>query len=345
MKLLVASWYVVPGCSGGWTTVMDLLQPRHQLFFLGAAVPGGMDVCEGIPVRRLRWPATSSESWPFANRVRERLFATSLASSLRRAFDDSGSELAICLDERMACAASRAGLPWGLRLHSNPGLLAPDAYAALLKEALFVTCGQLDTPGAVFLPHSADLSRFEYREPPAAEAVIMTSSLVEPEQPEVFVRGTAASGLRGTLAGQGPLRHDLELLCSETGGRVRLVPPVNRMAMPELLSRHQIGVACLRKGWPTTYQMKIAEYQASGLFPLVQPWSEFAAIAPSLTRTFEDAGELASVIAQIAAEWPGTLDTRRANRAYALERFTIENARNQFDAILQGLDLRVRGHP
>jgi hypothetical protein len=323
---------------------MDLLQPRHEPVFIGAAAPGGMRECEGIPVRPLAWPARASEGWLLANRLREILFNSSLAAALRRAFEDSGSSLALCLDERMASAASRAGIPWGLRLHSHPGLLPRTGYEELIRGALFVTGSQPDIPGAVFLPHSVDLSRFEYREPARAEAVVMTSSLVDAEQPDLFVRGAAASGLRGTLAGQGPLRREMEALCSETGGRVRLLPPVNRMALPKLLSAHQIGVACLTRGWHTTYQMKVTEYQASGLFPLVQPWSELAREAPSLTRTFEDAAGLAGEIERLASGWADTLDQRRANRTFAYERYSIEKARMQFDEILQGLDLPVRGH-
>lgn len=340
MRMLVASWYVVPGCSGGWTTVMDLLLPMHQAAFVGASARPGEGLCEGIPVRGLAWPANAAEGWPFANRIRKRLFERFLAQSVRRAFEGFRADIVLCLDERMASASRRAGLPFAMRLHSHPGLLPVDEYDELVSSALFVTGSQPDIRGAVFLPHSVDLSRFEYSEPPAARSVIMTSSLVKAENPAIFVKGTAASGLRGTLVGQGPLRGEMERLCAGTAGRVDFHGPVGRAALPSLLSAHQIGVACLQKGWHTTYQMKVTEYQAAGLFPLVQPWSELSRLAPRLTRTFEDADGLAEQLSWLASHWADTLELRRANRAFAIERYSIEGAREQFDEILRSSTAR-----
>jgi hypothetical protein len=104
--------------------------------------------------------------------------------------------------------------------------------------------------------------------------------------------------------------------------------------MSALLGAHQIGVACLEKGWHTTYQMKVTEFQAAGLFPVVQPWSELALEAPGLTRTFEDADDLAAVLDGIRNDWRATLEMRRANRAFAFSRYHILDARKRFEAML-----------
>lgn len=334
MRILVATWFVVPGYSGGWTTVLDLLEPEHRVAFLCASAPPGMRECEGTPVRGLPLRARMTAPWPAGNRFREMIFRRSLERAVRRAAGDHEADLVLCLDEHMARAACDAGLPFALRLHSHPGLLAGSEYGRVVESALFVTGSQPGMPGAVFLPHGLDLDRFEYREPPAAEAAVMPTSLVHAERPDVFVRGVSMSGMTGTLVGQGPLRRELQDLCRATGGRVRLLEPVGRSMLPGLLSRHQVGVACLEQGWHTVHQMKVTEYQAAGLFPLVQPWSELAVEAPELTLTFTDAEELADRLDRLRSDWASTLETRRRGREYAFSRFHVRTAKSLFSELL-----------
>ncbi|MBN1433604.1 hypothetical protein JW921_02520 [Candidatus Fermentibacterales bacterium] len=335
MRILVASWYVRPGFSGGWTTVLDLLQPRHVPAFLVAVGPEGNSDCEGVRVTGLPRRARLLRPWPLANRIRLLISGTALRGALHRAFEQHGAALVLCLDELMARGAMEAGLPYALRLHSCPSILERDAYRSVVSGALFATGSQPGIPGTVYLPHAVDLGRFEYAEPPRAEAAIMPTSLVEAEEPELFVKGVQGSSLRGTIVGDGPLREAIASLCRASSGKVVLHPAVGRSRIPSLLSLHQIGVACLRQGWHTRYQMKVTEYQASGLFPLVQPWSELAERAPDLTRTFRNAPELSDGIDWVAANWEKTLETRRRNREFARANYDIESARNQLESLLE----------
>jgi len=337
MRFLVSSWFIRPGTSGGWTTVADLLLPAHGMAFVGASVPGGMRSCEGVQVTGLTARARMIGRWPALNRMKESLQRKAHARETRAAFAASEAELVLCTDERAALGASDAGLPYAIRFHSRPGLLPAALRDRLTTSALFVTGAQPDFPGAVHLPHSIDLDRFAYSEPGKAEAALLTTSLVEAERPDVFVEGVSMSGLRGTVAGDGPLRGEISAMCRRTGGRVRLVPPVSRLELPALLSAHQIGVACLEEGWHTTYQMKVAEYQAAGLFPAVQPWSGLAMTAPGLTRTFRTPAELALLLDDLAENWASTLEVRRRNREYAFAHHHVRDSRRQFEEILAAI--------
>lgn len=337
MRFLVSSWFIRPGVSGGWTTVADLLLPAHGMAFIGAAVPAGMRSCEGVQVTGLSAAARMIRRWPALNRIKESLQRKAHARETRAAFTACGADIVLCTDERAALGASDAGLPYAIRYHSRPGLLPAGTRDCLAASALFVTGAQPGFPGAIHLPHSIDLDRFRYAEPPDAEAALLTTSLVEAERPDIFVEGVSMSGLRGTVAGDGPLRDKISEMCRRTGGRVRLIPPVPRLELPGLLSDHQIGVACLEEGWHTTYQMKVAEYQAAGLFPAVQPWSELAMTAPGLTRTFRTPAELALLLDDLAVNWASTLEVRRRNREYAYARHHVRDARILFEEILASL--------
>ncbi len=339
MRILVSSWFIRPGVSGGWTTVADLLQPAHPMAFIGASVPVGTTEVEGIRVTGFSMPARLISRWPALNRLKEFFQRRSLAAETRAAFEAHRADLVLCTDERAALGALEAGLPFALRFHSRPGLLPREDLRRVMEGALFATGAQPDFPGTVFLPHSIDLDRFTYSEPPAAIAALMTTSLVEAERPDIFVKGTARSGLSGTIAGAGPLEGELSRLCAATGGRVRLIPAVLRKDLPALLAGHQVGVACLQEGWHTTYQMKVSEYQAAGLFPVVQPWSELALAAPGLTRTFRDEDDLAGVLDGIRAGWDDTLEIRRMNREFAYSRYHISDARRRFEEILASISL------
>lgn len=337
MRFLVSSWFIRPGISGGWATVADLLLPAHGMAFIGASVSAGMRSCEGVPVTGLSARARMIGRWPALNRMKESLQRRAHARETRAAFTACGADIVLCTDERAALGASDACLPYAIRFHSRPGLLPAGTRDRLAAAALFVTGAQPDFPGVIHLPHSIDLDRFTYSEPARAEAALLTTSLVQAERPDIFVEGVSMSGLRGTVAGDGPLRGEIEEMCRRTGGRVRLIHPVTRLELPGLLSAHQIGVACLEEGWHTTYQMKVVEYQAAGLFPAVQPWSGLAVEAPGLTRTFRTSSELAALLDDLAGNWASTLEVRRRNREYASARHHVRDARRMFEEILASL--------
>ena len=335
MRILVASRYIHPGVSGGWTTVMDLLERDHEVAFLLAAPGVEEGYCEGTRVYTVPRMARSTGPWPFGNRIREAFSHRSLHRCIRLAMARHDARLVLCLDELMARACCDAGVDYAVRFHCHPGILDPAEYSRVLRGALFATGTEEGIPGTVFIPHSIDHERFDYSEPRDALAAVMPTSLVDAEDPLLFVRGVELSSLSGTIVGDGPMRREVETACAGTSGRVRFRGPVTRSRLPGLLADHQIGVACLREGWHTTYQMKVTEYQLAGLFPLVQPWSELARVRPDLTRTFTTAEELAGQLDWAAANWPDTLSLRRRNREFALDSYGIEKAREQFAGLLR----------
>jgi glycosyltransferase involved in cell wall biosynthesis len=335
VRILVVSWYVAPGVSGGWNTALDVLQPDHEITFLVATGPMVTRVCDGISVTGLGRLARMTGAWPFANRIRQAISEWALSRSIQKAFRKERAELVLCLDELSARGARSAGVPYAIRFHCHPGILGPEEYERVIAGALFATGTQDDIPGTTFIPHGVDLERFTYLEPERAESVVMPASLVTPERPDLFVRGAALSSLRGIIVGHGPMRREIGKLCAETGGKVSLLPPVNRSELPALLASHQIGVACLQEDWHTTYQIKVSEYQAAGLFPLVQPWSELARVRPDLTRTFRDERELAAEIDWVAGNWESTLETRRRNRQFVESNYDVREARKILAGLLE----------
>ncbi len=337
MRILVASVDAIPGYSGGWATPLDLLQGEHEMAYaVKRGRPGSYEL-EGVRVRSVPRPLRLLRDWPTLNRLRLALASPPFRRTIARAFREHRADFVLCLNVSSARECVRLGLPYALRFHGAPSPTAPGELRELIEGAAFATRGpSVEIPGeeaVVPISHCVDLERFEYAEHPRAERVLMLSTLNPMRRPELFIRGVAMSGLRGTVVGDGILRREVERMCRETGGRVEYHEPVPRLALPGLLRRFQIGVACFRKV-PLIYQMRVNEYMASGLYPLVMPWTHLAREAPELTRTFETPEELAELLDALASDWGSTLESRRRGRRFVLERYDIERPREKMRSIL-----------
>ncbi len=142
-----------------------------------------------------------------------------------------------------------------------------------------------------------------------------------------------SKNISGDIVGTGIERKRIASLCKKTGGRVRCLPPVPRLKVPELLNNYQIGVATVKKV-PVHYQMKVNGYMASGLFTLSKPWTHIALEAPALVRTFTTARELADQLDYLTENWADTLETRRKARDWINEHYSVEIPRKRFREIL-----------
>jgi glycosyltransferase involved in cell wall biosynthesis len=333
MRFVVATCYTLPGCSGGWTTTLDLLRPEHDAVYVTETGGPGTVRIEGVTVHAPgRMVSLLSRTLPA--RLGERFGRRCFAWRTVAAFHLHRADAVLCLDLTAASAVVRTGLPHALRMHTPPRAEEAPLFERVSRGALFMTCAVANPFGIPVLRHGEDLSRYSPVPRGSLESAVLVTTLVEAERPDIFIEGVRLAGIRGVVAGDGPMRDEVARACEATAGRVRLSGPVRRLALPGLLADHQAGVACLREGWHNNYQMKVTQYQAAGLFPLVQPWSELAVEAPGLTMTFRDAGELADRLTLLRRDWGTTEAAREAGRAWALERYDIPAIKRRFAEIV-----------
>lgn len=278
----------------------------------------------------------AGENLRLLGRAVRRINENGFGRAAQRAWRSFGADFVLCLDVISATQCRRLGVPYALRFHVSHSTTPQPVLERLVKGAIFATCvDSVEIPGAVVIPHGEDLSRFRYVEHPEALRAVQVATLVDVEMPEIFIRGVAGSRIPGTIVGDGPLLPAVRRMCAETSGRVSWHPPVLRLELPELLGGFQIGVATCARIGRRVFQMKVTEYQASGIYPLVSPWSHLAVDEPSLTKTFTTARELSEAVDDTVARWPETLEARRANRDYAFERYDVRRAREIFADILE----------
>ncbi len=335
MKVLVATYHTLPGYSGGWTTPLDLLEKDYDVRYIVARGFGGYYELEGIPVYGLRMVFRNNSPSGLTGRFRRKLSETAFGLAVRREFRIFRPDFVLCLDMLSARRCLSLKLPYALRIHTQPITTPPAEMERLLKSALFATaCPSVSVPDVEVLPHTEDLDRYTYIEHPSAEEVVLVSSLDTIRRPMLFVEGVMKSSLKGTIVGDGPLRKEIESACASSGGKLEYHEPVLRTELSAFLNRFQIGVACYRKV-REIYQMKVPEYQASGIFPLVMPWTHLALEAPELTGVFETPEELAACIDDTAKHWHETLERRRKGRDFAFRYYHVNQAKKRFREILE----------
>lgn len=335
MKVLVATYHTIPGYSGGWTTPLDLLEKDYDVRYVVARGLEGYYEMENIPVYGLRRVFRNNPRPGLTGRLGRKLSETAFGLAIRREFRVFQPDFVLCLDILSARKCISLGIPYALRIHTQPITTPLSEINRLLKGALFATLSpSVNVPGVEVLPHTENLDRFTYIEHPSAKEVVLVSSLDDIRRPMFFIEGVMKSSLKGTIVGDGPLRKEIEKACASSGGKIAYHEPVLRTELPDFLNRFQIGVACYRKV-QEIYQMKVPEYQASGIFPLVMPWTHLALEAPELTGIFETPEELAALIDDTAKHWDDTLETRRKGRDFALKHYHVAQAKQRFREILK----------
>ncbi len=336
MRILVATYHALPGYSGGWATPLELMEKDHNVRYVAAKGEEGHYELENIQVYGLRRIFRNNNVSGLTGRFCRKLSETVFGLAIRREFKAFQPDFVLCLDIISARQCISLGLPYALRFHAQPSSTPLREIERLLNGAIFTTMSpSINIPGVEVLPHTEDLERFTYIEHPSAEEVVLVVSTLDSlRRPMLFVEGVLKSSLKGTIIGDGPLRKEVERSCKASGGKLVYHEPVLRTELPDFLNRFQIGVASYIKV-PEIYQMKVPEYQASGIFPLVMPWTHLALEAPELTKTFETPEELAALIDDTARHWDDTLETRRKGRDYALKHYHVAQAKQRFREILE----------
>ncbi len=333
MRILVATTYTIPAYSGGWTTPLDLFGDQHQAMYVVRNFKAGIHTIENVKCVGV---GSSQAPWPHAERFRNAYFQLRFQKTLKQQFSIFNADFILCLDPNAGYAAMGTGLPYAMRFHSPLGKEGATAqYAQLVKNSVFTTaCPATNIPDMEVLAHNQDLSRFNYFESPSAERAILLTSINSFREPELFIEGIMLSKkIKGDIVGTGVDRDKIASICSTTGDRVRCLPPVSRLKVPELLNNYQIGVATVKKV-PVHYQMKVNGYMASGLFTVTKPWTHIAIEAPGLVRTFTTARELADQLDYLSDNWLETTEIRRKARDWINKHYSIDVPRKRFNEIL-----------
>lgn len=337
MRIIVATTYTIPAFSGGWTTPLDLLSTEHQVMYVVRNHSAGTDTVENIKCVGVGAVGKLAKPWNTGEKYRHALVQRLFRNALKKHFHEFQADFVLCLDPEAGYAAMHSDLPYAMRFHSKlstTDMVPP--FDQLMENAIFATaCPATLIPNIEVLPHNQDLSRFKYMESPSAERAILLTSINPFREPELFIEGIMLSRkMKGDIVGTGIDRKRIASLCKKTGGRVRCLPPVSRLKVPELLNNYQIGVATVKKV-PIHYQMKVNGYMASGLFTLAKPWTHIAIEAPELVRSFISARELADHLDYLSDHWLETLEIRRKARDMILKNYSVDIPRKRFREIIE----------
>ncbi len=336
MRIIIATTYTIPCFSGGWTTPLDLLGTDHSAMYVVRNYPPVTRVMEGVKVVGIGAAGPLKNRWYKLERYKNAIIDRLFARVLRRNFSSFNADFVLCLDPCAGFTARSAGLPYAMRFHSSVDSVLAPVLQSLVDDALFSTaCHGTHIEGTTPIPHNQDLSRFTFNNHEAAERAVLLTSINPFREPELFIEGIMLSNnMKGDIVGTGDNVRKIRNMCRKTDGRVRVLDPVPRLKVPDLLSNYQIGVATVKKV-PFHYQMKVNAYMASGLFTLAKPWTHISIEAPELVRTFETAEDLAEQLDYVKANWHQTLETRQQARNWAHEHYSVELSRKVFRKVLR----------
>ena len=119
MRILIASFWGIPGRSGAWSTPIDLLGRDHKLTYVMHRGKPGYYYLEGVevfgPNMRMPWPGNGR-----LNEVVERVNARLYQRRLKDVVARGGYDCLFCIDLIAARCAQRLGYKYVLRLHDYP---------------------------------------------------------------------------------------------------------------------------------------------------------------------------------------------------------------------------------
>ena len=129
----------------------------------------------------------------------------------------------------------------------------------------------------IVIPHAIDPERYTdtykhnlSKEWTEEQVAILLCTLNWVEDPFTFIQAMkSAPNTRGLIIGDGVMKSEVESLCEVSRGQAMYIGSRNRLQVPSILKAGQIGVACLHEKSRNNRQLKILEYCAAGLFPLV----------------------------------------------------------------------------
>ncbi len=337
MRILVASTATIPGYSGGWSTPLDLFGAEHMAMYVISSCPPGLRRMEGVPYLGLGISGRRYRSG-LLERARDKAYRELVPRAVKLSFGWFGADFILCLDEPAGFAAMKTGFPYAMRFHNRIHPSSdPDAVRGLIEGALFATsCESTAVPGTVPIPHSEDLSRYRFAPACKPERALLLTVLDDDHRPEDFIRGIMGSrAMKGDIVGTGPIRERIRRMCRETGGRVRLLPPVPRLGLMELSGGYQVGVATLAPRDRPVYQMKVVTYMAMGMHVVASRWSDSVNAASGLLHGYTTPEEMSAALDEIAEKWEGYESRRRAALDWVTENYSIEKPRRIFDGLLR----------
>ena len=338
MKILVASSGTIPGYSGGWTTLLDLLSDKHEAMYVIPGLKPGLHSMEGVPCLGLGLGSLPIGSSRIRHRVVSLLGRLAAPIAIKWAFRKMDAKFILCLDKSIGLASMKTGLPYAMRFHSwvKPST-ADDSLRRLLNGALFSTATRgADVPGVEILPHNQDLSRFQFSNAARPERVLLLTCINKTHEPDFFIEGVCLSKkMKGDIIGTGPLKKRIERSCMSTGGRVRCLKPIPRLQLGQLSGEYQIGVSTIIDRGKIEYQMKVNMYLACGMHTLVKPWTHIVGEAPELVDTFSTPRELADRLDEIEERWQELESRRIRGREWVLKNCSVDIPRRRFEEILR----------
>ncbi len=337
MRILIASTATIPCYSGGWSTPLDLFGSTHQAMYLITGFRLGLWRMEGVPILGLGIPGHRFRN-KFSERVRCKVERELVPLGIKLCAGRFRADLVLCLDELAGFAAMKAGVPFAMRFHQKVHHDTDlTALKTLTDRALFSTASQTaDVPGTIVLQHFEDMSRFAFSEMKRPERALLLCVLNDEHRPEDFVEGIMLSrSMKGDIIGAGPLTDKLRRLCSSTGGRVRLLPPLPRLRLGELSGRYQVGVATLAPRQRHVYQMKVVMYMACGMHVIASPWTETVHTAPHLLDVYESPVDLARKLDAVQEGWLSLEQRRLQALEWVRENYDIETPRRLFNELLK----------
>jgi glycosyltransferase involved in cell wall biosynthesis len=337
MRFIVVSTATIPGYSGGWSTPLDLFGGEHRAMYVISSCPPGFHRMENVPYLGLGIPGRRYRS-SFLERARDKVYRELMPRAVKLSFRRFGADIALCLDEPAGFAALRTGLPYAMRFHQrvHPST-DPAALKKLIDRALFATASEsAEVPWTVTIPHCEDISRYSFAPARKPRRALLLTVLNDEHRPEDFIRGVMGSrAMTGDIVGTGPLRDRILRMCRDTGGRVRLLPPIPRLGLSELSGRYQVGVATLAPRERPLYQMKIVTYMAMGMHVIASTWSDTVNVAPRLLHGFTTPEDLSRALDETEESWERLEPRRRAALEWVTSNYSIERPRRIFSELLR----------
>ncbi len=118
MKILVASSGTIPGYSGGWTTLLDLLGDEHEVMYVIPGMTPGLHKMEGVPYLGLGLGSSPGRKSSIRHRLVSLLGRLAVPVAMKWAFRKIDARFILCLDKSIGLAAQKTGLPYAMRFHS-----------------------------------------------------------------------------------------------------------------------------------------------------------------------------------------------------------------------------------
>jgi len=318
------SYDLIPGMSGAWTTNCDLLERDHELTFLCARVNNSTRI-EGKDIHKFDYDHSR------------------LKFKLKQIWETLQFDFCLCLGDRESQACAELNIPFMTRYHTLPFNIE---LARKVKDHAFWTIENHDLPELNgirdnVIPHCINPERYtecyEYHlktEWSEEINVVLLATLNHVEDPFTFIKAMrlCEKNITGYIIGSGVLSNEVKARCDNSRGRSIYLGGKNRNELPKYLKLMNVGVACLSPQSKNNRQLKILEYCAGGIYPILSVNSKKEDSFSVLK--YKDANNLVSNINFIAGKVPLS-DLLKYNRNIIMEKWNALKWANTFNEKLE----------